>query len=430
MFVANKNFLKTLGPGVLFASTAIGVSHLVQSTRAGADYGFALFSAILLANLLKYPFFEFASRYANATGTSIIDGYKRVGTWMLILYLVLTLFSMFFVTAAVGFVTAGFMDNLLGLNAVFNSPFATTTILFAICFIILVIGKYSVLDGLIKLIGLVLVISTTIAFVLTLIHGPIPKVEGFVAPNVFSQTGFVFTIALMGWMPTAMDLSAWNSLWTIERIKQTGYHPTLKQTIREFNLGYFASTILAFCFLTLGAFLMFGSGVTMPDSSGAFAAEVVRFYTLTIGDWSKVIIGASAFSIMFGTSIAVFDGYSRSLERCVEILNNTKKDDEKKKSLFYKLSLIVLALGSYLIIVSLAGKQGFKALVDTATTISFVISPVIAMINFKLVQEKYIGKENTPGVFKKWLSYAGILFLTLFSIIYLLNKFNIINFSA
>ena len=31
------NLLKTLGPGTLFASTAIGVSHLVQSTRAGAE---------------------------------------------------------------------------------------------------------------------------------------------------------------------------------------------------------------------------------------------------------------------------------------------------------------------------------------------------------------------------------------------------------
>ena len=31
---------KTLGPGILFASTAIGVSHLVQSTKAGALFGF------------------------------------------------------------------------------------------------------------------------------------------------------------------------------------------------------------------------------------------------------------------------------------------------------------------------------------------------------------------------------------------------------
>ena len=68
---------KTLGPGILFASTAIGVSHLVQSTRAGASYGFGLLFFIIIANLFKYPFFEFASRYANSTETSIIDGYKK-----------------------------------------------------------------------------------------------------------------------------------------------------------------------------------------------------------------------------------------------------------------------------------------------------------------------------------------------------------------
>ena len=59
MFRKNQNLLKTLGPGILFASTAIGVSHLVQSTRAGAEFGFGLVLVVILANLFKYPFFEF-----------------------------------------------------------------------------------------------------------------------------------------------------------------------------------------------------------------------------------------------------------------------------------------------------------------------------------------------------------------------------------
>ena len=50
-------FFKILGPGILFASTAIGVSHLVQSTRAGAKFGFALVIFVLLYNILKFPFF-------------------------------------------------------------------------------------------------------------------------------------------------------------------------------------------------------------------------------------------------------------------------------------------------------------------------------------------------------------------------------------
>ena len=43
-----------LGPGLLFAGAAIGVSHLVQSTRAGADFGWGLLWAIILVNLFKY----------------------------------------------------------------------------------------------------------------------------------------------------------------------------------------------------------------------------------------------------------------------------------------------------------------------------------------------------------------------------------------
>ena len=49
------NFLKKLGPGILFAGAAIGVSHLVQSTKAGADFGFGLVWALLLVNLFKFP---------------------------------------------------------------------------------------------------------------------------------------------------------------------------------------------------------------------------------------------------------------------------------------------------------------------------------------------------------------------------------------
>ena len=102
---------KTFGPGILFASTAIGVSHLVQSTRAGAEFGFLLLGFVILATLFKYPFFEYASRYANVTGTSVIDGYGRLGKNALLLYFIITIASMFFVTAAVGFVTAGFLEN-------------------------------------------------------------------------------------------------------------------------------------------------------------------------------------------------------------------------------------------------------------------------------------------------------------------------------
>ena len=64
--------LRAVGPGLLMAGAAVGTSHLVQSTRAGADFGFQL--VVLLINALKYPFFEYGHRYAAGTGVPCAFG--------------------------------------------------------------------------------------------------------------------------------------------------------------------------------------------------------------------------------------------------------------------------------------------------------------------------------------------------------------------
>ena len=311
-----QNIFRTLGPGILFASTAIGVSHLVQSTRAGANFGFALIPFIVAANIFKFPFFEFGSRYANAAGESIIDGYKRIGSWMLWAYFLITLGSMFFVSAAVGAVTSGFMQNLFGIPADYRV--LATIALFGLCLALLLRGRYKLLDALVKVVAAVLLVSTITAFILALMKGQGEHTEGFTIPDIWSDSSLFFIIALMGWMPTAVDLSAWNSLWTIERIKQTGYKPTLKETLFDFNVGYWISAVLSICFVVLGAYMVFGSGKELPNSSGAFAHSVVGLFTGFIGEWSYLIIACAAFSIKFSTCITVFDGYSRSLERTSE----------------------------------------------------------------------------------------------------------------
>jgi len=412
--------LKTLGPGIIFASTAIGVSHLVQSTRAGAEFGFALIGFVMLATLLKYPFFEYGSRYANVTGTSIIDGYKRLGKNALVLYFLITIGSMFFVTAAVGFVTAGFLENLFQIDFL---GIWTVVILFIACAAILSVGKYRALDGLIKIIVFVLVISTITAFVLVIINGPVEKVEGFEPKIIWDQSGIFFLIALMGWMPTALDLSSWNSLWTLERIKQTKFRPKLKETLFEFRLAYVITAILAFLFVTLGAYIFFGSGEELPNNNSLFAHKVVTLYTETIGDWSYIIIASAAFSVMFGTIIAVFDGYSRSLGRTIELLFDKKESNprsyySKNKYIFF---ILILAVGSFIVISQFG--DNLKELVDVATIISFLVAPVIAIFNFRLVTGKYLEKNYQPPIWLKILSYSGIVFLTGFAVFFIVTRF-------
>ena len=402
---------KTLGPGILFASTAIGVSHLVQSTRAGADYGFGLLFFILIANLFKYPFFEFASRYANSTETSIIHGYKQLGSWVLWTYLIITLTSMFFITSAVGAVTSGFLQNLFQTTelGIWNH-----LILFSICGSMLSLGKYDSLDGLIKIIGFTLLVSTLLAFVLALFKGPasiqlFPLIE-------YNKIDILFIIALMGWMPTAVDLSAWNSLWTLERIKQTNFKPSLNQTIFEFNLGYVFSASLSLCFLTLGAYLMFGTNSSFPNNSALFANQVIKLYTQSIGSWSYWIISIAGFSIMFGTCIAVFDGYARSANECIKLV----QDQKYSSKTYYEILVWILVVGSLGIIILFGNK--LKQLVDLATTISFVIAPIVALANYKLVSSSFINSDAIPPRWLRKLAFCGIVYLIGFMLLFIYAK--------
>lgn len=410
-------FSKTAGPGILFACTAIGVSHLVQSTRAGADFGLMILGFVILVTLLKYPFFEYGSRYANSTQTSIIDGYKKLGKPALWLYFLLTITSMFFVTGAVGFVTAGFFENLFGID--FLGEW-TLIILFAICVSILAIGKYNLLDSLIKIIAIVLLISTVSAFLFAIYNGPVDSVDGFEPKDLWDASGIFFLLALMGWMPTAIDLSSWNSLWTLERMKQTNYKPRLKETLFEFRLAYLITGILAVMFVTLGSFIFFGSGEELPNNNSLFAHSIVTLYTETIGDWSYLIIAASAFTVMFGTIIAVFDGYSRSLQRTVELIFIQGQTPTKSR-VFYIFFLFLISIGSLVVVFQFG--DDLKGLVDFATVLSFVIAPVIAIFNFRLVTGKFLDKKSQPSAYLKILSIAGIVFLIIFASLFLLSRF-------
>ncbi|MDN3686683.1 NRAMP family divalent metal transporter [Cyclobacterium jeungdonense] len=402
-------FFKTLGPGILFASTAIGVSHLVQSTRAGAEYGFGLLVFILAANLFKWPFFEFGSRYASATGRSLIDGYQLLHPLYLKLYLGINLLSMFFVNAAVTFVAAGFLQFLFGIEVPAAYYYLPSLALFAFTFSFLALGRYALLDAGIKIIGTFMLLSTLLAFFIALFRGPEEPLVWQPFQTILSPATIPFIIGLMGWMPSAIDSSTWNSLWTTERINQSGYQPSVTETVFEFNLGYWISAGLSVCFLVLGAFLLYRSDQSLPNDNVGFASGVVSLYASNLGAWTFPIIAGAGFTIMLGTCIGVMDGYARSTVRAVAILH-----DKSENRYQYLLWIGLITLGGFITIRFFM--TSFTELINLATTISFLIAPIIAFLNYRLVFSDHLLKHQRPGRAMQILAIAGIGFLTLFSL--------------
>ncbi len=407
--------LKKLGPGLLFAGAAIGVSHLVQSTKAGANFGLGLIWALLLVNLFKYPFFQYGPRYAAATGESLLDGYKKLGKWVLMVYFILTIATMFTIQTAVTIVTAGLASSIfiefdpivIGSLSI-DSIKIWTAIILAICLVVLFVGKYKILDNLIKIIILTLTISTILAVCFAFTKNE--SILSFTQVLPANGTEIIFLIAFMGWMPAPLDISIWHSLWAIEKQKdQKDFTP--KSALFDFNIGYIGTIILGLGFVLLGALVMYNSGEVFSDKAGAFSNQLVKMYTDSLGNWSYVIIGVAAFTTMFSTTLTTLDASPRAMKKTSELLLN------KHLPKGYTLWIILLAVGTLFIFFTLASEMGF--LIEVATILSFLTAPLYAIANYILISSKHTPDIWRPSLILHILSWAGILFLVGFSIWYL-----------
>lgn len=409
-----RNFIKTLGPGILFAGAAIGGSHLVQSTRAGASYGFDLLFIVILINLFKYPFFEFGNRYTAATGESILQGYAKLGKSTLWVFYIMNIFTSVINGAAVTLVTAGLCANLFGLTL---PPATVSLIILAIVTIVLFVGRYAVLDSIMKVMITVLAIATIITvFVALGIETGFADRSQFAKPDLWSAAGIAFLLALMGWMPAPIEISVWPSLWALERSKQTHYRPTLKEALLDFHIGYIGTTVIAIFFVGLGALVMFGSGEVFSNNSVIFSSQLVSLYTKTIGEWSRFIIATIVFTTMFSTTLTVFDAYPRTLAGSLQLLLPKRFE---KGTFPYHVWTLLMAIAAFVIISGFT--SGIKTLMDFATIIAFLAAPVFAVINYRVVTAPFMPVKYQPPKWLRILSWAGIIFLIAFSLIYIVS---------
>ena len=402
-----KSLFKSLGPGLLFAGAAVGVSHLVQSTRAGADFGFGLLWALLLANLFKYPFFQFGPRYAAATGETLLDGYKKLGKGILAISYIISFITMFIVQAAVTIVTAGLAVNLFGTFDMVTWSLLITVI----SILILLIGKYKLLDGLMKYVILLLTICTIIAVSVALLKTE----QSFNFTQIIPKgtIEITFLIAFLGWMPAPLEISIWQSIWSLEKEKTTHQKITPKQAIFDFNVGYIGTLFLAVCFVVLGALVMYNSGESFSNKGGVFAQQLIELYTKNLGSFAYVFIAIAALTTMFSTTITTLDASPRAMSKANELLF------PKKLKLSYWFWILLLGLGTYIILRYFRDNMGL--MVKIATILSFLTAPFYAILNYVLITGKYTPKEHQPSIYLKILSICGIVFLVGFCLWFLMS---------
>ena len=369
---------KALGPGILMASAAVGGSHIVASTQAGAIYGWQLAIIIILANLFKYPFFRFGVQYTLSSNKTLLEGYQEKGGIYLVVFFILNVIATMINTAAVGIVTAAILKFL---------------------------------DRLSKFIMIALTISTVSAVVIAASKGGIQVAPDFIEPSPWNLASLGFIVALMGWMPAPIEISAINSMWVVakRRLSKVSY----QDGILDFNIGFIGTAILAIVFLALGALVQYGSGEVVEQAGVKYIAQLIKMYAFAIGDWSKLLIALIAFMCMFGTTITVIDGYSRANNEALRILLG------RKESSVASLNIWMTAASAIGIIIILFFMSDVAKLLSFAMICSFVSTPIFGWLNFSLVLK---GEHRVKcGLF--WLAVVGLTYLTGFTLLFIAYEF-------
>ncbi|GAB2927349.1 NRAMP family divalent metal transporter [Rheinheimera gaetbuli] len=394
--------LQTLGPGVLMATAAIGGSHLVASTQAGALFGWQLVWLILLVNVLKYPFFRFGVEYTLTRQESLLAGYQRKGRGYFYSFIVLNIIAAVVNTAGVLLLTASLLQYALPGQL---SVTLLCWLILAACLAILLLGHYRALDNVAKLIMVVLTITTLVAAVIAWQNGSQAPAD-YVGPSPWTLAGLGFLVALMGWMPAPIEISAISSLWL--KAKQRHTPITRAQGLFDFNLGYWLTAVLALIFLSLGALVQYGSEQPIALAGSAFAQQLMQMYASTIGDWARPLVALIAFLCMFGTTITVLDGYARTLHASFKQLGWIKH----KAALNYWL-LAQACCGMALI---LFFKAALAPMLTFAMTLAFLTTPVFAWLNYSLMRGDSAIVLSTS---LKLLSWLGLTYLIGFALLFL-----------
>jgi len=231
-----------------------------------------------------------------------------------------------------------------------------------------------------------------------------------------------FIIPLVGWMPTGMDVSVWQSFWALARRRETGHKPTLSETLFDFRFGYIGTSGLALLFVTLGAAVMFDRGVEFDlKSSSKFAGQLIDLYTSTLGDWSRPFILIAAFTTMLSTTLTVIDGFPRALQMAGRRFFGPESEKDVAKSTVRTLDFWLwagLLMVGAMVVIGFFMKD-FGSLVDIAITLSYVTAPFLGILTYRAMTAADIPEEFRPGKGLRVLAVVGIVFLVGFFALFL-----------
>jgi Mn2+/Fe2+ NRAMP family transporter len=406
---------KKLGPGFMIAAAAVGVSHLVQSTRAGADYGMALTWLIFAIVILKYPAFRFATDYAAVTGNSLVHAYKGMGklamSWLIFAMVMEVLVG----STAVSLITAGLFIQILKLPI--SAPVGAF-IIAILTAILLIKGNYARVESVVKILVITFSILVLLCSIVAVTQLGSDGRE--ILPTVSYDLALLgFILAMTGWMPLPMSVSIYQSAWVKEKVAINKADYSRSQAVTDLNIGWILTLVLAICFVVMGTAILFQSGTEIPNNSVGFATSLFSIFTQLVGGWIYPIIAITGLAVIWSTLITIMDGIPRLMDRIThELLGERDPHPEKNYYRHFLFSIIFI-----IAVVMMFFLSDFSAFIDFSASVGFVFSPALAYYNYRAVMSADVAGEYQPSKFLIIWSWLAVVLFSIFALCFFWLRF-------
>ena len=474
-----RGLARSFGPGIILMMTGIGTSHLVTAPVAGGRFEFALLWCIPVAYIFKYHGFEMAFRFTNATGRSMLDAYSTApGKWPLWYVLVTTLVQCALGQAGRLVAAAAVLYFVFSEQMGLPVPIPVYGLVLGVAAVtLLLLGRYSVMEQVTKVLAGILFLSTVGVYVVD--PAPFGALAHYVQVEIPGGSWLIIA-AFLGLLPTGIDVSLQASEWgkakrvgmglIRERLERMGLAPAfdpmrarradlqvdtaaLPEHAREycrrwfriaqldFGLGHVVSFVIASLFLLLAAVWLHPS----PVEGNAVMGEIARIFTDSVGPAMMLVFIVGAFAATFSTAFNYFDGWPRVVGACCRnlfrptaALSGIAQEDlgaEHRRRWYSEFNLYRLTM-FYSLIASVAIIAGVPRpvwLVLVASALALFVAPVVFFLNLYYCLT-VIPKTDTvfyPSPFERgfaWLSLA--VFTGLTAIVILARVFGVTLFGG
>jgi Mn2+/Fe2+ NRAMP family transporter len=298
---------RQLGPGLLAAATGVGAGDLVATMVAGAEYGTALLWAALLGTALKLALGEGVGRWHLASGSTLLDGWRRLGRWAT------GFFGVYIVIW--GFVYGATAMSAVGLplNALFGGLSVRYWAMIAgvVGLALVWAQRYHFFEKFMTV--LVLIKFVSVVSIAVLVSPDLGNLADGLVPRLPDGSA-VYVLGLIGGVGGTITMAAYGYWLFAKGWKGTGW---LSMMRLDNAVGYVMTGIFVVAMLIVGSTILFGQNLTESDSGlltlGTALAE--RY-----GDWSRILFLVGFLAVTSTSLLGVWNGVSLLFADWVRII--------------------------------------------------------------------------------------------------------------